>query len=77
MVESVFNSFNAKAALFAVDEYFEASGERPPLIINSGPVRACFLLNHCLLAQPASCAVTVIKRGLPGNIAQAKKMPFD
>ncbi len=37
LVETIFDTLNAKAALFAIDEYFEASGERLPLII-SGPV---------------------------------------
>ena len=34
MVETIFDTLNAKAALFAIDEYFEASGERLPLIIS-------------------------------------------
>ena len=34
LLETVFDTFNAKAALFAIDEYFEASGERLPLIIS-------------------------------------------
>jgi len=34
LVETVFDTLNAKAALFAIDEYFEASGERLPLIIS-------------------------------------------
>jgi 5-methyltetrahydrofolate--homocysteine methyltransferase len=34
MVETVFDTLNAKAALFAIDEFFEASGERLPLIIS-------------------------------------------
>ena len=34
LVETIFDTLNAKAALFAVDEYFEASGERVPLIIS-------------------------------------------
>ena len=34
MVETVFDTLNAKAALFAIDEYFENSGERLPLIIS-------------------------------------------
>jgi 5-methyltetrahydrofolate--homocysteine methyltransferase len=34
LVETIFDTLNAKAALFAVDEYFEASGERLPLIIS-------------------------------------------
>jgi 5-methyltetrahydrofolate--homocysteine methyltransferase len=34
LVETIFDTLNAKAALFAVEEYFEASGERLPLIIS-------------------------------------------
>ncbi len=34
VVETIFDTLNAKAALFAIDEYFEASGERLPLIIS-------------------------------------------
>ena len=34
MVETVFDTLNAKAALFAIDEFFEASGHCLPLIIS-------------------------------------------
>jgi 5-methyltetrahydrofolate--homocysteine methyltransferase len=34
LLETIFDTLNAKAALFAVEEYFEASGERLPLIIS-------------------------------------------
>ena len=34
MVETIFDTLNAKAALFAIDEFFENSGERLPLIIS-------------------------------------------
>jgi 5-methyltetrahydrofolate--homocysteine methyltransferase len=34
LVETIFDTLNAKAALFAVDEYFEASGERLPILIS-------------------------------------------
>ena len=34
LVETIFDTLNAKAALFAVEEYFENSGERLPLIIS-------------------------------------------
>ncbi|MDM0111611.1 homocysteine S-methyltransferase family protein [Variovorax sp. J22R133] len=34
LVETIFDTLNSKAALFAVDEYFEASGERLPIIIS-------------------------------------------
>lgn len=34
MVETIFDTLNAKAALFAIDEYFETSGQRLPLIIS-------------------------------------------
>src|SRR6201988_4169742 len=33
LVETIFDTLNAKAALFAIDEYFEASGERLPIVI--------------------------------------------
>lgn len=34
LVETIFDTLNAKAALFAVDQYFEKSGQRLPLIIS-------------------------------------------
>ena len=34
LVETIFDTLNAKAALFAIDEYFENSGERLPVIIS-------------------------------------------
>ncbi len=34
LVETIFDTLNAKAALFAIDEYFEASGHQLPLIIS-------------------------------------------
>lgn len=34
LVETIFDTLNAKAALFAIDEYFEASGQCLPLIIS-------------------------------------------
>ena len=34
LVETIFYTLNAKAARFAIDEYFENSGERLPLIIS-------------------------------------------
>jgi 5-methyltetrahydrofolate--homocysteine methyltransferase len=34
LVETIFDTLNAKAALFAIDEYFEHSGERLPIIIS-------------------------------------------
>jgi 5-methyltetrahydrofolate--homocysteine methyltransferase len=34
LIETIFDTLNDKAALFAIEEYFEASGERLPLIIS-------------------------------------------
>jgi 5-methyltetrahydrofolate--homocysteine methyltransferase len=34
LVETIFDTLNAKAALFAVDEYFEASGHRLPILVS-------------------------------------------
>ncbi len=34
LVETIFDTLNAKAALFAIEEFFEATGERLPLIIS-------------------------------------------
>lgn len=34
LVETIFDTLNAKAALFAIDEYFENSGERLPILIS-------------------------------------------
>ena len=34
LVETIFDTLNAKSSLFAIDEYFEASGQPPALIIS-------------------------------------------
>jgi 5-methyltetrahydrofolate--homocysteine methyltransferase len=34
LVETIFDTLNAKAALFAIDEYFDDTGERLPLMIS-------------------------------------------
>jgi len=34
LLETIFDTLNAKAALFAIEEFFEATGERLPLIIS-------------------------------------------
>ena len=34
LVETIFDTLNAKAALFAIEEFFETSGERLPVIIS-------------------------------------------
>ncbi len=34
LVETIFDTLNAKAALYAIEEFFETSGERLPLIIS-------------------------------------------
>jgi 5-methyltetrahydrofolate--homocysteine methyltransferase len=34
LVETIFDTLNAKAALFAIEEFFEASGERLPVMIS-------------------------------------------
>ena len=34
LVETIFDTLNAKAALFAIDEYFEASGQCLPIVIS-------------------------------------------
>ncbi len=34
LVETIFDTLNAKAALFAIDEFFEKSGERLPILIS-------------------------------------------
>ncbi|MBP7565944.1 MAG: homocysteine S-methyltransferase family protein [Burkholderiaceae bacterium] len=34
LVETIFDTLNAKAALFAIDEFFAASGERLPILIS-------------------------------------------
>jgi 5-methyltetrahydrofolate--homocysteine methyltransferase len=34
LVETIFDTLNAKAALFAIDEYFEASGQRVPIMVS-------------------------------------------
>ena len=37
LVETIFDTLNAKAALFAIDEYFEESGERLPCLLYTSP----------------------------------------
>src|SRR6185437_701328 len=34
LLETVFDTLNVKAALFAIEEYFEASGKRAPVIVS-------------------------------------------
>ncbi|MGH8599629.1 MAG: methionine synthase, partial [Burkholderiales bacterium] len=34
LIETIFDTLNAKAAIFAIDEYFERSGKRLPIIIS-------------------------------------------
>lgn len=34
LIETIFDTLNAKAALFAIDEFFEKSGERLPIMIS-------------------------------------------
>ena len=34
LVETIFDTLNAKAALFAIDQFFEESGERYPVMIS-------------------------------------------
>src|SRR6185312_15555447 len=34
LIETVFDTLNAKAALFAIEEYFEASGQRIPVMVS-------------------------------------------
>ena len=34
LAETIFDTLNAKAALFAIDEYFEASGQRVPVMVS-------------------------------------------
>ena len=34
LVETIFDTLNAKAALFAIDEFFEGSGQRVPMMIS-------------------------------------------
>ncbi|MBC5763853.1 homocysteine S-methyltransferase family protein [Ramlibacter albus] len=34
LVETIFDTLNAKAALFAIDEYFDKTGERLPIVIS-------------------------------------------
>ena len=61
LVETIFDTLNAKAALFAIDEFFEASGERLPLIISgtvtdaSGRILSGQTVTR-VLAQRAPCA---------------------
>src|ERR1035437_1324153 len=35
LVETVYDTLNAKAALFAIDEYFETSGQRVPVMVSA------------------------------------------
>jgi 5-methyltetrahydrofolate--homocysteine methyltransferase len=34
LVETIFDTLNSKAALFAIEEYFEASGQRVPIMVS-------------------------------------------
>jgi len=52
-VETIFDTLNAKAALFAVDELFEKLGRRVPVIISGTIVD---MSGKCILASNAMCA---------------------
>ena len=53
LVETVFDTLNAKAALFAIDEYFETSGQRVP---GHG------VGHHCGPERPHACPARPSKR---------------
>jgi 5-methyltetrahydrofolate--homocysteine methyltransferase len=71
MVETVFDTLNAKAALFAIEEAFEESGTRLPVMVSgtitdasgrtlSGQTPEAFLIslaNHDLLSIGFNCAL--------------------
>jgi len=70
LVETVFDSLNSKAALFAIDEYFEGSGRRVPVMVSftitdfsgrtlSGQTVEAYwnsISNHRLLSVGINCA---------------------
>ena len=62
LVETVFDTLNAKAALFAIDELFEAMGERLPVIV-SGTITD--LSGRTLSGQTAEAFWTSIKHMRP------------
>ena len=53
LVETIFDTLNAKAALFAIDEFFEKSGERLPVII-SGTVTDASAASSAARPSPPS-----------------------
>jgi 5-methyltetrahydrofolate--homocysteine methyltransferase len=71
LVETVFDSLNSKAALFAIDKYFEATGRRLPLMLSftitdlsgrtlSGQTVEAYwnsISNHRLLSVGINCAL--------------------
>jgi 5-methyltetrahydrofolate--homocysteine methyltransferase len=58
LVETIFDTLNAKAALFAIDEYFENSGERLPLIISGTVTAFWYSVRHAQpLAVGLNCAL--------------------
>ena len=82
LVETIFDTLNAKAAAFAVDEFFEASGERLPVILSgiftdaSGRVLRDDTCAHCRVWRgggmlgPAPPA-----RALTGSLNEASSRP--
>ena len=59
LVETIFDTLNAKAALFAIDEVFEQTGERLPLILSGQTVTAFwYSVRHAQpLAVGLNCAL--------------------
>ena len=66
LVETIFDTLNAKAALFAIDEHFEATGVRLPIMI-SGTVRG---LNGCTASAIARMCSGVVPQHPPVMLSQ-------
>jgi 5-methyltetrahydrofolate--homocysteine methyltransferase len=62
LVETIFDALNAKAAVFAIDEFFDASGERLPLILSGTVTDAS---GRVLSGQTVAAFWTSLRHGRP------------
>ena len=62
LIETIFDTLNAKAAVFAIEEFFEASGERLPLILSGTVTDAS---GRVLSGQTVAAFWTSVRHGRP------------
>ena len=73
LVETIFDTLNAKAALFAIDEFFEKSGERLPIMISGTVTDAS---GRVLSGQTVTAFWYSVRHAQPLSIvSNASRMP--